>query len=203
MNPLDALFARHSDPSGFAAGYVEHLRDLLAALDIPAVGRFIELLLEARAAGRHIFFCGNGGSAATASHFANDIAIGTRAGDRPFKAVSLGDNIAVITAIANDDGYDQIFVRQLQVLLEPGDMVVALSASGNSPNIVKALEFARARGNPTVALTGFDGGKAAALGDVIIHIGTDKGEYGPVEDMHMVIDHLVGAYLIQRVRAEA
>ncbi|MBF0375320.1 MAG: SIS domain-containing protein [Alphaproteobacteria bacterium] len=201
MNQLDAIFAESADPARFAVAYAEHLCRLLRDLDSQAIGGFIELLLDARAAGRRIFFIGNGGSAATASHFANDIAIGTRCGDKPFKAVSLTDNVAQITAIANDDGYEHVFTKQLEVLMEPGDVVVAISASGNSPNIVRALDLAKRRGNRTVALTGFDGGRIAAQADLVIHVRTAKGEYGPVEDVHMVLDHLVGAYLGRAVRA--
>ncbi|MBF0334446.1 MAG: SIS domain-containing protein [Alphaproteobacteria bacterium] len=203
MNRLDAMFDEAADPAAFGAAYAEHLCGLLRGLDMQAVGRFIDLLLEARDNGRRIFFIGNGGSAATASHFANDIAIGTRCGDQPFKAVSLTDNVAQITAIANDDGYEHVFTRQLEVLIEPGDLVVAISASGNSPNVVRALDLAAARGNRTVALTGFDGGKIAQQADLVIHVRTAKGEYGPVEDVHMIIDHLIGAYLGRAVRARA
>lgn len=202
MNRLDHIFQQNPAPVDFAEAYAKRLIDLLRELDTQAVGRFTEVLLAARKAGQRIFFCGNGGSAATASHFANDIAIGTRATDKPFKAISLTDNNAVMTAIGNDDGYDKLFVRQLEVLLEPGDVVVVISASGNSPNVVAALEFARGRGNPTVALTGFSGGRIAEMADTVIHIVSDAGEYGPVEDMHMFIDHLVGAYLLRVVRAE-
>jgi D-sedoheptulose 7-phosphate isomerase len=152
-------------------------------------------VLEARDRGHRVFFIGNGGSAATASHFANDFAIGTRSPEKPFRAISLTDNVAAITAIANDDGYDQIFVKQLEVLMEDGDVVVAISASGNSPSVVKALELANLRGNHTVALTGFEtGGAIAALAKTVIHVKTRKGEYGPVEDAHMFLDHLMGSY---------
>ncbi|MBF0333440.1 MAG: SIS domain-containing protein [Alphaproteobacteria bacterium] len=200
MNQLDTLFAARPTPEGFAGGYVEHLCGLLRGLDFAQVGRFVELLLAARQSGRRVFFLGNGGSAATASHFANDIAIGTRCLDKPFRAISLTDNVAQITAIANDDGYESVFTRQLGVLIEPGDVVVAISASGNSPNVVKAVEMARARGNTTVGLTGFDGGRLAETCDLVIHVRTAKGEYGPVEDVHMVLDHLIGAYLTRAAR---
>ena len=175
---------------------------MLKQLDIATIGRVIEMFLAARETGNRIFFCGNGGSAATASHFANDIAIGTRSPQKPFRAVSLTDNVAVITAIANDDGYDHIFVQQLQTLMEPGDLVVAISASGNSQNVVAAVEYANAHGNPTIALTGFDGGKLKVAATVTIHINSLKGDYGPVEDMHMVLDHMIGSYLMRAVIAK-
>lgn len=203
MNQLDKIFARSQTPVDYARAYSEHLQSLLQALDIDAVSQFIATLIDARNRGARIFFCGNGGSAATASHFANDIAIGTRTPHKPFKAVSLTDNNAVMTAIANDFGYDELFTKQLEILMEPGDVVVAISASGNSPNVVKAIELAKSRGNKTVVLTGFDGGKMRQIADLAIHIQTAKGEYGPVEDMHMFLDHLVGTYLMRIVHAEA
>jgi D-sedoheptulose 7-phosphate isomerase len=204
LNRLDALYDRVADAAGFARGYLDYLGEVLAALDEGAIAAFIETLLEARARGAHIFFLGNGGSAATASHFANDIAIGTRTGDGPpFRAASLTDNAAVMTAIANDDGYEDIFVQQLRTRMRPGDVVVAISASGNSPNVLAAVDYARANGARTVALTGFDGGKLAGLAEQRVHIPTNRGEYGPAEDGHMVLDHLVGAYLARRVREEA
>lgn len=203
MNALDEIFAKHKDPKFFAGAYAEYLAKVVRQLDFDAVAKFIEIVLAARQRGHRIFFIGNGGSAATASHFANDFAIGTRCPEKPFKAVSLTDNVAAMTAIANDDGYDQLFVKQLEVLLEPGDVVVGISASGNSPNVVKALELANARGNHTVALTGFEtGGKIAELAKTVVHVKTRKGEYGPVEDVHMFLDHLVGSYLNRVVLSE-
>ena len=114
--------------------------------------------------------------------------------------MSLADNVAVVTAIANDFGYDEIFVRQLRVLGRPGDVLVGISASGNSPNLVRAFEYARSAGITTVALTAFDGGALKVMGDQGIHVPTGPKEYGPAEDAHMVLDHLVGAYLVRCVR---
>lgn len=200
MNTLDEFYEKSRDPESFAALYADHLASILKNLDFAAIAEFMRVVLAARERGSRIFFVGNGGSAATASHFANDFAIGTRCPEKPFKAISLTDNVAAMTAIANDDGYDQIFVKQLEILMEPGDVVVAISASGNSPNVVKALEFARDRGNDTVALTGFEtGGKIAGLARIVIHVRTKPGEYGPVEDIHMFLDHLIGSYLNRAV----
>ncbi len=196
------IFETTDDAASFARGYLDYLGQIIAALDEHAIAAFIDTMLAARERGARIFFVGNGGSAATASHFANDIAIGTRSAEKPFRALSLTDNTAMITAIANDDGYDEVFVQQLQGLLAAGDVVVAISASGNSPNVVKALEYAKAKGAATVALTGFDGGRLAKIADQRVHIPTNPGEYGPAEDGHMILDHLVGTYLARRVRAE-
>ena len=202
-NALDEMFTNSSEPKAFAVSYSKYLANLLCTLDFERVAEFMNVVLDARRRGVRIFFVGNGGSAATASHFANDFAIGTRCPERPFKAVSLTDNVAAMTAIANDDGYDQIFVKQLEVLMEPGDVVVAISASGNSPSVVKAIELANARGNHTVALTGFEtGGRIADLAATVVHVKTRQGEYGPVEDVHMFLDHLIGSYLNRIVITE-
>ena len=147
-----------------------------------------------------MFFIGNGGSAATASHFANDISIGTNDYDEPFKALSLTDNVSIITAIGNDYGYEDIFVKQLQVLGRADDVVVGISASGNSPNLIKAFEYAKKVGIKTVAITAFDGGKLKTIADEGIHVPTDTKEYGPAEDAHMILDHLVSAYLMRIVK---
>ena len=100
-----------------------------------------------------------------------------------------------MTAIGNDEGYDQIFQKQLEVLFNDGDILVAISASGNSPNIMKAIEYVKSKNGYVVGLTGFDGGKLKQASDLSIHLDTPKGEYGPVEDFHMIVDHLVGTYL--------
>ncbi len=197
MNMLDKIFADHSTPATYSRAYLNHLVQLLNNLDADAIGKMIELFISARENGNQIFFCGNGGSAATASHFANDIAIGTRCPEKPFKAVSLTDNMPVITAIANDYGYDHIFVKQLEILFNEGDIVVAISASGNSQNVVNALEYANQNGGHSVAVTGFSGGKIKEIAHSFVHVETSKGEYGPVEDIHMILDHVIGTYLMR------
>lgn len=177
------------------------MQEVLQRIDTREVGRFIATLIDARKRGATIFFIGNGGSASTASHFANDLSIGTQDYERPFRVVSLVDNVSILTAIANDFGYDEIFTRQLRVLGREGDVVVAISASGNSPNLIHALEHARTAGIKTVALTAFDGGRLRQLADDVVHVPTAPKEYGPAEDAHMVLDHLVGAYLMRHVRS--
>lgn len=198
MNNLDRIFTK--DPIAFAGAYLEYLNSVLQGIDTAEIGRFIHSLLDARERGATIFFIGNGGSAATASHFANDLAIGTNSYDKPFRVISLTDNQAVITALGNDFGYEEIFVRQLRVLGVAGDMVVAISASGNSPNLVKAIEYAKTAGIKTVAITAFDGGKMKQMADECVHVPTAPKEYGPAEDAHMVLDHLIGAYLMRFIK---
>lgn len=200
MNNLDRIFTK--DPAAFAGAYLEYLSSVLKGIDTRAVGRFMQVLLDARERGAAIYFMGNGGSAATASHFANDIAIGTNSYQKPFRAISLTDNLAIITAVGNDFGYDEIFSRQLRVLGRKGDVVVGISASGNSPNLLKAFEYAKSVGIATVAITAFDGGKMKPMADECIHVPTAPKEYGPAEDAHMILDHLIGAYLLRLVKNE-
>ncbi len=200
MNNIDRFYS--PDPRTFSAAYLEYLQTILRRLDVEEISRFIGTLLDARQRGATIFFIGNGGSAATSSHFANDLAVGTNDYEKPFRAVSLTDNVPILTAVGNDFGYEQIFVRQLRVLGRAGDVLVGISASGNSPNVLRAFEYARDAGIKTVAITAFDGGKMKAQADEGIHVPTEAKEYGPAEDVHMVLDHLVGAYLMRYVRQE-
>ena len=195
MNNLDRIFTK--DPVAFAGAYLDYLTSVLKTIDAREIGQFIETLLDARERGATIYFIGNGGSTATASHFANDIAIGTNSYEKPFRAVSLTDSNAIITAVGNDFGYEEIFVRQLRVLGRAGDVVVAISASGNSPNLIRAFDYAKSIGIKTVAITAFDGGKIKQMADEGVHVPTAPKEYGPAEDAHMVLDHLVGAYLMR------
>lgn len=204
MNHLDDLYNKSNKAHDFAVGYADYLAECFKNLDFNEVDKFINLLLEKRESGHVVYFIGNGGSAATASHFANDLSIGTRCPEKPFKVMSLTDNNAVMTAIANDFGYDQLFLSQLRVFMKPGDVLVAISASGNSPNIIEAVKWAKQQmGNTVVGLTGFDGGELKEMSDIKIHVDTKKGEYGPVEDIHMFVDHLVGSYINRVVIEEA
>ena len=202
MNHLDEIFRDHPQPAAFARGYLDYLIRVIGAIDVNEIAAFARVLLDARDRDARIYFIGNGGSAATASHFANDVAIGCRSWQKPFRAMSLTDNVSILTAVGNDYGYEEIFVVQLKTLMQGGDVVVAISASGNSPNVLKAVEYANANGAITVALTGFDGGKLRRLAQSAVHVPTSKGEYGPVEDIHMVFDHLIGAFLMHVCAAE-
>jgi len=185
-----------NSPEEFAKSYVRRVTEILSRLDIEAVANVIRLFLETRAMDSTIFLAGNGGSAATALHFANDLGFGASPeGHKPFRALSLTANSPFLTCLANDIGYENVFSWQLRDLMRPGDLVVGISASGNSPNVVKALDYADANGGVSVAIVGFDGGKMMRIAKHVIHVETDQGEYGPAEDVHMVLDHLISAYL--------
>tara|TARA_B110000008_G_scaffold28139_1_gene25258 strand:- start:6046 stop:6624 length:579 start_codon:yes stop_codon:yes gene_type:complete len=182
----------------FSNNYLEYLTELISQLDRKAIGDFADLLLQSRDSGSTTFFLGNGGSASTATHFVNDISLGSRQFEKPFRAISLCDNQAVITAIANDDGYKNIFLQQLQTLSKPEDTIVCISASGNSKNLIKAIEYAKDNNIYVVGLTAFDGGYLKENCDLNIHVPTKIGEYGPAEDLHMVVCGLIGSYFREK-----
>jgi D-sedoheptulose 7-phosphate isomerase len=204
VSDLARLAAGAADPAAFARDYLAYVGDLLRRLDPTAVAAFIEEVEAARAGGHTVFIAGNGGSAATASHMATDFGFGTRCGaGEPFRALALTDNVALLTAAANDEGYDQVFVHQLRIHYRPGDTLVGISASGNSQNVLAAAAWVRERGGRVMSLVGFDGGALKGMSDVVIHVATARGEYGPVEDVHLVVNHLVTAWLMHRARGSA
>jgi D-sedoheptulose 7-phosphate isomerase len=202
MNNLDHIFQSADTSRDYAHEYLQYLSKVLKLVDRDEITNFIDIMLDARARNAAIIFIGNGGSAATASHFANDLAIGTRCEGQPFRAISLTDNNAVMTAIANDDGYEQVFLQQLKTVMLAGDIVVAISASGNSPNLLNAIQYANDTGATTIGLTAFDGGALKNLAKHNVHIPTETGEYGPAEDAHMILDHLVSSYLMRLVKVQ-
>lgn len=172
--------------------YTKHLQDLMKTVDLQVLEDVLELLFSAREKGNTIFFAGNGGSASTASHFAQDLAmIGRKLKVKPFKSMSLTDNVSFITASGNDYGYETVFTTQMEVLFHPGDVLITISASGNSPNVVAATSLAKQKGGKSVALVGFDGGKLKQLSDYAVHVRSEKGEYGIVEDCHSILNHFL------------
>lgn len=205
MNNIERLFNESGDIVQFIKGYYDYLFTLLKGIDVKEITAFAEEMEKARNGGNTIFFVGNGGSAATASHMANDFGIDVLkkgGSDLPFRAMSLTDNTAVMLAIANDDGYERLFVNQLRVHYRSGDKLVAISASGNSTNVVCAAEWVKKQGGTVMSLVGFDGGKLKDISDVVIHVKSEKGEYGPVEDVHMIMDHLLANWLQSKVQIE-
>jgi D-sedoheptulose 7-phosphate isomerase len=179
--------------------YVAEARDILAApFLLAAMERIVPVLLRARTEDRTIFFFGNGGSASTASHFVTDIAKvagGTegRGKGRRFRCVSLNDNVPGLTAWANDVGYSEVFSGPLRALAEKGDVAVAISGSGNSPNVLEAVKTARAMGLTTIGLTGMGGGKLKDLVDVPLVVPSNSMQH--TEDTHLIVLHLLTAYL--------
>jgi D-sedoheptulose 7-phosphate isomerase len=142
-----------------------------------------------------VFIIGNGGSAATASHFATDLGKTKSKSGRPGSAVSLCDNLSIITAVANDDSFEKVFTSQLEMLAKPGDLLISISASGKSPNLIKAVEYANANGIDTLSFVGFDGGKLKEISSLCLHVPTKFGDYGIAEDAHSVICHYIAEQL--------
>ena len=168
----------------------------MSTLDLKAVETVGELLDQKCRQGHTVYCTGNGGSAATAAHVAADFSWGRRMGDemRP-RAISLVVNAPIVTALANDVGYANIFVEQLKGLFREGDVVIAISASGNSENVLRAAQFANDHGGTSVGLVGFDGGKLKDECDFCIHVPTPIGAYEIVEDVHHAICHMLANYL--------
>ena len=196
VNNLKAVFQEVDIPVNYLKNYCLYITDLLSKLDYAAINDVINCFCRARNDGSTIYFIGNGGSAATASHFSQDLGeIGRKAGKSHFRTLSLTDNVSFITAMGNDYGYDSIFTGQMSNLFKKSDVLVAISASGNSKNIVEAVKLAKELKGITIGLAGFDGGELARICDHVIHVKTSKGEYGPVEDIHLMIDHMITSYL--------
>lgn len=193
---LADILTSSTNPAEFAERYLKRLSELFGSLDTAAIADFAGHLDQARRAQQTIFLIGNGGSAATASHMANDLGLCPVGPSQPrFRAFALTDGVPIVTAVANDFGFVDIFRRQLEVHYRPGDYLVAISASGDSPNVLSAAAWAKEHGGTVMGLLGFDGGRLKALCDVAVLAPTPRGEYGPVEDVHLILDHIVTLWL--------
>lgn len=185
----------------FTKHYLDALRKTLDRLDLDKIEQAIRWFEQARAEDRQIFVCGNGGSAAAASHFATDMVKGASYGRaRRFRILALTDSLPTITAYANDVGYEAVFVEQLKNFARPGDVVMAVSGSGNSPNVLRAVEYANQIGCRTLALTGRDGGRLATLAQLVIHV--PEPHMGRIEDAHLIICHMIAYRFMEEATAE-
>lgn len=184
--------------------YIYNLKSTLDEIDFSAVERILQTLLEAHKLDKQVFIIGNGGSATTASHFACDLAKwSTNPKDeqiRRFRALSLTENVARMTAISNDLTYDDVFVEQLKNYLNPGDVLIVISASGNSPNVLKAIQYAKSNGVKTVGLFGFGGGKAKEISDLSLVVSSRN--YGISEDFHLIMEHIITEIIHRLLRGE-
>jgi len=187
---------RVSNPGLYVGGYVDALKAAYASIDGEAVTRAATLILDTMRADRLIYSCGNGGSAAIANHLCCDFAKGIRTGTTLLpRVVSLSATIELITAIANDIDFADIFLHQLQSVARPGDLLIAISSSGDSENILRAVSWAREHGLGTIGLCGFSGGRLRSLAAISIHV--DGQNYGIVEDTHQSIMHMLAQFLRQ------
>ena len=183
----------------FVKDYISKLKNILDQIDPVIIEEIVTILNKTINTKSKIYILGNGGSSATASHMVNDLGAGLRRREVVnLNVVSLGDNSPVVTAIANDIGYNNIFFMQMKGLITKDDVIIAISCSGDSPNIIKAVDYAKEMGCTVVGMTGFDGGKLKRRSDVNFHVDAPIGEYGLVEDSHMILDHIIYSFYIQR-----
>ena len=182
----------------FVKDYLTRLKQILDDIDVDVISDIVDTLEETIENKSRIYILGNGGSAATASHMVNDLGAGLRRRDViNFDVTSLGDNSSVVTAIANDIGYENIFYMQMKGHINANDVVVAISCSGDSPNIIKAADYAKNLGCKIIGVTGFNGGYLKKISNINFHVDAPEGEYGLVEDAHMILDHIIYSYYIQ------
>ena len=189
---------------------IGHLNKTIAAiksLDGKKLSLFAEKIIETVASKNTIFFAGNGGSASTASHFVNDLLTAytyEQTAERPLtnkkaKIQSLTESTGIVTGLTNDFNFYDIFVNQLRTISDSGDMLVVITASGNSQNLLNAVSYANDNGIFTVAIVGFDGGKVSKTAQLVIHAKTDQGDYGPAEDVHLVVNHAVASLIREKL----
>lgn len=180
--------------------YFSTVQQLLDEVPFEAVDAVVEALMTANLAGKTVYICGNGGSAATASHFGCDLAKRTITPGQPrFRVVSLTDNVAIMTALGNDIGYEVIFAEQLLPLVREGDVVIGISGSGNSRNVLNAMDVARKAGAITVGFSGYDGGKLKGMVDLSVHI--PSFNMAMVEDVHLMLEHAICERLLAQRQA--
>ncbi|OPY89037.1 MAG: Phosphoheptose isomerase [Smithella sp. PtaU1.Bin162] len=203
MNNVEKLCNDSGSAAEFAKGYINYLKKVLDSIVPESINKLVKEFEEARANGSTIFIAGNGGSAATATSMGNDIGfdvIKKSGTDKPFRVLALTDNTSVITAIANDVGYENIFLNQLKIHYRSGDKLLAISASGNSPNVVIAAKWVKEQGGRVMSFVGFTGGELKELSDVVLHVKSEAGEYGPVEDAHLVLNHILAHWFQFKLR---
>lgn len=179
--------------------YFTELTQTLDVIEESAIEETISILHNGRLEGKQIFIMGNGGSASTATHFVCDLAKNTRKEGVPhYKVIGLSDNMAIFSAYGNDDGYENVFALQLANLVQAGDIVIGISTSGNSANVLNAIQVANDANATTIGFTGYDGGKLGPMVDVQVHVPSDCIEQ--VEDIHLVLEHLITKVLREKVQ---
>ena len=181
--------------------YMAQIQEVVANLPMDIVEQIIDMLLESARCGSKVFICGNGGSASTASHFVCDLAKNTSVPGAPqFRVIGLTDNMALMTAWSNDTAYDNAFAAQLSPLVEPGDVVIGISCSGNSANVLNAMDVARQRGASTIGFSGDHGGRLKDMVDVCICVPSPRIEQQ--EDVHLILEHSICAAIRDKLTQE-
>jgi D-sedoheptulose 7-phosphate isomerase len=190
-----------SDTQKTIEGYLSLVTNTIASLDRVQVEKAVEAFMRVHSEGKTIYVMGNGGSAATATHIAGDMVKGASFGlEKRFRVMSFADNMTAIMAVANDVSYDDIFVEQLKNFIQPGDLVLGISGSGNSKNVVKSLELAKSIGVETIAFCGYKGGAISQLADIVIHAKVMDMEVA--EDIHLIAFHTIKKEVMRRLMGE-
>mgnify|MGYP003956630795 CR=1 FL=1 len=190
--------------SDFSIDYLNHINEVFSKVDKRKLNQLVNCFKVIRKKGHTLFAIGNGGGAATATTLANDLGfdiLKKTKTKKPFRILSLTDNNAVTTAIANDTGYENLFLNQLSIHFKRNDYLLIFSASGNSKNLIKAAQFVRKKKGKVIGIIGFDGGKLKNLCDLCIHLPTNKGEYGPVEDIQLMINHMLSHWFQKKIKS--
>lgn len=193
MKPIKYYSKKEKNIESFANKYFEKLNSIFTKIDIKQFSKIENELRDLRKKNSTLYVFGNGGGAATATTIANDLGFDVlkKTRKKTFKIISLNDNSSVITAIANDNSYSEVFLNQLKIHFKKNDKILIFSASGNSENLIKAANWVKSKKGRVISIVGFDGGKLKKLSDTCIYIPSVKGEYGPVEDLQLVINHIL------------
>ena len=193
MSEIDKLAKKNNNIAIFAESYFQNLIDTFKKIDKKSILKLEREFLDIRKKNATLYVFGNGGGAATAMTMANDLGfdILKKTNKKTFKIISLNDNTSVITAIANDTGYDNIFLNQLKIHFKKNDKILIFSASGNSKNLVDAAKWIKKKGGKVISILGFNGGKLKKISHLVVHIKSKKGDYGPVEDAQLIINHIM------------
>tara|TARA_B100001063_G_C16767662_1_gene559652 strand:- start:1140 stop:1769 length:630 start_codon:yes stop_codon:yes gene_type:complete len=202
-NNINKIYNRSKNFAEFSSNYFDYLKKVFQNIDLNSINKIENDFNQLRLRKKTIFVIGNGGAAATAITMANDLGfdiLKKTNTKKTFKISSLNDNNSVITAIANDTGYENIFINQLKIHYQKGDALVILSASGNSPNLIKAARWVRDQKGKVIGILGFSGGKVKKYCNTLIHIKTNSGEYGPVEDLQLIFNHLLAHWFQNKIK---
>ena len=189
------------DPLLFSRKYLEHVMPLFKEYEGKSFQTAMDILISAYENGNTVFICGNGGSWGTGNHMVNDLSKMTMIeGKKRLRVIGLGDNVSLLTALANDCGYDTVFVEPLKSHWRPNDVVLCISASGRSPNVVNAAQYAKENGGRVISLVGFSGGPLKELGDAVLHFESEN--YGAIEDAQLMFSHLSSQFLNKYIREQ-
>ena len=178
----------------FALNYFEYMSELYSQIDVDIFKQFEKQFDELLKKNKTLFIIGNGGSATTSTSMANDLGFDILKKTKikkTFKMMSLTDNISALTAISNDLSFNEVFTSQLKIYFEKGDKILIFSASGNSTNVINAANLVKKKGGKVMSVVGFDGGKLKKISDICLHVPSNKGEYGPVEDLQLTFNHIL------------